>query len=68
MPRVFIGANLSYKAKISLVDALLGFERKLTLLDGTRVPIVHDQVTGDPAAVGRGLVEKLTAVCRTLFV
>ncbi|CAM9524255.1 unnamed protein product [Ectocarpus fasciculatus] len=40
-----LGADLIYRKKISLIDALLGFERMLTLLDGTRVPIVHDQVT-----------------------
>ena len=34
-----------HKKTISLMDALLGFERKLTLLDGRRIPIVHDQVT-----------------------
>lgn len=33
-----------HKKTISLMDALLGFERMLTLLDGRRVPIVHDQV------------------------
>lgn len=33
-----------YKKAISLMDALLGFERMLTLLDGRRVPVVHDQV------------------------
>lgn len=38
------GANLVHKKTISLMDALLGFERRLTLLDGRRVPIVHDQV------------------------
>ncbi len=40
----YIGANLVYKKAISLMDALLGFERMLTLLDGRRVPVVHDQV------------------------
>lgn len=39
------GADLVHKKTISLMDALLGFERMLTLLDGTRVPIFHDQVT-----------------------
>ena len=38
------GADLVYKKKISLMDALLGFERMLTLLDGRRVPVVHDEV------------------------
>eukprot|EP00903_Cladosiphon_okamuranus_P013217 g12328.t1 len=62
------GADLVHKKTISLMDALLGFERKLTLLDGKRVPIVHDQVNlsgytqefpnlGFPAA-GDGLTSK----------
>ncbi|CAM9756118.1 unnamed protein product [Pylaiella littoralis] len=38
------GADLVYKKSISLMDALLGFERMLTLLDGTRIPIVHDEI------------------------
>lgn len=37
------GAHLLYRAKISLIDALLGFWRRLTLPDGMRVPIIHDQ-------------------------
>lgn len=39
------GADLVYKARISLINALQGFERKLTLLNGTRVAVVHDEVT-----------------------
>lgn len=42
--RKITGADLMYKKAISLMDALLGFERMLTLLDGRRVPVVHDQV------------------------
>eukprot|EP00752_Nemacystus_decipiens_P008329 g7444.t1 len=38
------GADLVHKKTISLMEALLGFERWLTLLDGRRIPIVHDQV------------------------
>lgn len=43
-----------HKKTISLMDALLGFERRLTLLDGRRIPVVHDQVT----STGCGLSKK----------
>lgn len=45
------GPDLLYKAEISLIDALVGFERQLTLLDGSRVPITHDQVGGQAASL-----------------
>ena len=37
--------NLIYDAKVDLVDALIGFEKFITHLDGRKIPIVHDIVT-----------------------
>lgn len=41
---IVAGADLVYTKSISLMDALLGFKRKLTLLDGRRVSVVHKEV------------------------
>lgn len=54
------GADLVYKKKISLLDALQGFERMLTLLDGSRVRIIHDEVPDPLATIDRwSIVTKL---------
>lgn len=37
--------DLSYEARVDLVDALVGFSKFLVHLDGRRIPIVHDVVT-----------------------
>ena len=36
------GSSLIYDAKVTLLDALVGFERKLTLLDGRRIAVNHE--------------------------
>ena len=37
--------DLLYEARVDLVDALVGFSKFLTHLDGRKIPIVHDIVT-----------------------
>ena len=39
------GAHLRYTAHISLIEALLGFRKNITHLDGHAVEVVHDIVT-----------------------
>lgn len=50
--------DLEYSAKISLVDALVGFNRTVKHLDGRKVPVVHDVVTFEgfeQKVIGEGL-------------
>ena len=42
-PLSLVGEYVLHKAGVSLLDDLLGFWRRLTLPDGMRVPIIHDQ-------------------------
>ena len=37
--------NLIYDARVDLVDALVGFEKYVTHLNGKKIPIIHDIVT-----------------------
>ena len=39
------GSDLIYKARVDLVEALVGFEKYVKHLDGRHIPIVHDVVT-----------------------
>ena len=44
------GTDLLYKARISLVEALVGFKKKLTLPQGHSIVIDHDGVTSNGMA------------------